>query len=83
MKCYICGLETDTQVHHVYEGRNRKISDKQGFVVDLCFGCHRYLHDEKEQTLNKWLKQNIQKKYEEFNTRESFMQLIGRNYIEE
>ncbi len=64
-KCYICGLETHTNKHHVYEGADKSTSDIYGFIVDLCFSCHRRVHDEQEQTLNKQLKKNVQRDFED------------------
>lgn len=38
--CYICGRPRQS-IHHVFFGTaNRKISDKNGFIVPLCNDCH-------------------------------------------
>ena len=39
--CYVCGYPV-TEIHHIFGGANRKISDKYGFTVRLC----HYHHNE-------------------------------------
>lgn len=86
-ECFYCGTITGLNPHHIYAGSNRQRSDKNGFVVWLCFRCHRFLHDGAkypiDYTMDKHLKILCQKKYEENHTREEFINLIGKNYIEE
>lgn len=91
-ECYLCrklyGLETTQGLHkhHIYEGwANREVSESMGAWVWLC-GYHHNLsnfgiHFNKERDLE--LKQEAQRKYEEDHTREEFMQLIGRDYLDE
>lgn len=43
--CYLCGRRNATDVHHVYPGANRQVSDQYGLTVRLCRDCHRDLHD--------------------------------------
>lgn len=81
--CYLCGLHTDTALHHIYFGPKRKTSDDNGFTVFLCPGCHMYyphsVHRNRETDL--LIKQVCQETYERTHTREEFMKLIGRNYL--
>lgn len=82
-RCYFCSTQTGLERHHIYGGRNRKISDKHGFMVWLCVEHHRGnngVHRNRETDLI--IKRFCQKKYEKTHTREQFIKLIGRNYIE-
>ena len=74
------------ELHHIYKGKNRKISDQNGFVVHLCPDCHRGtdgVHGKFGHLMDMYLEKSCQLTYEETHTREEFMKLIGRNYIEE
>lgn len=84
--CWVCGTHTDLHKHHIYFGiKNRKISDQNGFVVWLC---HNHHNGGKQgvhfnPVLDKNLKQVCQQEFEsQGHTREEFIQLIGRNYLE-
>lgn len=76
-KCYYCGKTGKMDKHEVYGGANRIRSMQNGLVVPLCRACHS-----NEMILNK-LKIKCQKIYEQEHTREEFIQLIGKNYIQE
>ena len=83
--CYICGTDRNLHLHHIYFGSGlRDISDKNGFTCYLC-GHH---HNQSNQgvhfnrKLDLMLKQNCQRVFETHHTREEFMQLIGRNYLD-
>lgn len=83
--CFLCALYGDDSEkychkHHVYEGKNRQASDKAGFVVYLCPEHHREVHDDRK--LNEILKRITQREYEKTHTREEFMKIIGRNYLD-
>ena len=86
-ECFMCKQWTPTEVHHIYFGnKNRKISDKNGFIVHLCHDCHRGnygVHGKDGYLMDIYLKKTCQLVYEETHTREEFMKLIGRNYLEE
>jgi hypothetical protein len=91
-ECYLCrklmdiSNDWELHLHHIYEGwGNRKVSDRNGFTIWLC-GMHHNLSDygihfNKDADLE--VKQECQRKYEENHSREEFMQLIGRNYLDE
>jgi hypothetical protein len=86
--CYATGSTSDLDCHHIYHGwGNRRISDENGFWVWLRHDYHiadstnKTPHNDIETDLR--LKQECQAKYEETHTREEFMQLVGRNYLEE
>lgn len=85
-QCYLCGIEESDYVtivtHHLLEGRGRRqISDRYGLVVDLCVKCHRLAHH--DDITADYLHRQAQKKAEaDGMTREQFIYLFGRNYLE-
>jgi len=85
-ECYKCKTTSGLHLHHIYFGTaNRRVSDDNGFTVYLC-GKHHNLSNygvHFDCGFDLTLKQECQRKYEETHTRQEFMDLIGRNYIEE
>lgn len=80
--CYICmerGIKDIPRqdLHEVYGGRNRRRSIENGLVVPLCRKCHQ------DEAILEWLKRFVQLEYEENNTRDDFVRLIGKSYIKE
>lgn len=83
-QCYNCGGRIGIEVHHIYAGTaNRRISDANGFWVYLCARCHRGDNGAQYSSLGYKLKQECQKEFEKNHTRQEFMKLIGRNYLDE
>ena len=41
MRCYVCGCTGDLEVHHVWFGPNRHLSDDDGLICYLCHEHHR------------------------------------------
>lgn len=84
--CYVCGALRDLHTHHIfYEARNRQNSEKYGFKVYLC-GRHHNLSElgvHFDRILDKHLKSMCQREYERTHSREEFMKIIGKNYLEE
>jgi hypothetical protein len=85
-RCYLCHRESSLHKHHIYFGRgNRTISEKNGFTVFLCAEHHNLgnvcVHNNRE--LDLMLKRICQRKYEKTHSREQFMKLIGKNYLED
>lgn len=83
-KCFICQTTENLHRHHVYGGNGRrKVSDENGFVVDLCAKHHNMsdysVHFNKD--LDLMIKKHFQALYEKDHTREQFIELIGRNYL--
>lgn len=84
-KCYLTGRTDRLHLHHVFGGiANRKISDKNGFVVWLIPELHNMskdgVHFNRELDLK--LKRECQAAYEASgHSREEFIKLIGRNYL--
>ena len=73
------------QKHHVFLGHGlREISEANGFTVYLCPWHHtdgpNAVHRNKDA--NRLVQAATQARYEVTHTREEFMALIGRNYIQ-
>ena len=91
--CYLCiRLHNDYRVHryveehHVFGGNpNREISEAEGLKVYLCLEHHREgpeaAHKNKE--VRKMLQQDAQRVFEKTHTREQFMELFKKNYLED
>ena len=84
-QCYLCGNICYTECHHIYGGANRKLSEKFGLKVYLCFPHHRGgregVHENRE--LMEQLHRIGQEAFEREHTREEFMKIFGRNYLDE
>ena len=82
-ECYICGSPY-VEEHHVFFGTsNRKNSEKYGLKVFLCPEHHRGNHGaHRNKGVDTYLKITAQSIFERTHTREEFMQIFGRNYIE-
>ena len=83
-KCYISGAKGILHKHHIYGGPNRRISEAHGFWIWLSPEWHNLSNHgvHYDRNLDWKIKQDCQRKYEETHTREEFMALIGRNYLE-
>lgn len=85
--CYITGSTYNLHRHHIYAGGRRKISEDNGFWVYLTGRLHNQsnegVHGKNGHLLDMKLKQDCQRKYEETHSREEFIRLIGKNYLEE
>ena len=91
--CYLCmKLHNNlnrygyTEEHHVFGGNpNRKLSEKYGLKVHLCIWHHRTGPESvhQNQTVARMLKQIAQRKFEETHTREEFMEIFGRNWMDD
>lgn len=85
-ECLVCGSMQNIHLHHIYYGvKNRKISDRNGFTCYLCLQHHEGtngVHGKNGHELDVELKIACQKKFEETHSRDEFMKLIGRNYLD-
>lgn len=90
--CFLCGRICYTERHHLFPGANRRLSEEDGLVVNLCHACHNEppngAHFNREIML--YLKRHgqamfEQKKIEEGmvpeEARKAFMRRYGKNYI--
>lgn len=87
-RCYLTDAEgIPLEKHHIYFGTGlRQISDKHGFWVWLKPELHRGtygVHGKAGHSLDQRLKQDCQRAYEREHSREDFLRLIGRNYLDE
>lgn len=79
-KCYFCeNIKCD--IHEIYAGSRRTISMKNGFCIPIC----RYHHDMIQNDNDKMLalKQKCQREFEKTHTREDFMNITKKNYLED
>ena len=84
--CYITGSRYCLERHHIYFGPNRKVSEANGFwiwlVRELHTGTNFAVHGKNGYELDMRLKRECQAKFEESHSRDEFMALIGRNYLD-
>lgn len=84
--CYLTGSTYNLHRHHIYAGSRRPISEREGFWVWLTGYYHNQsnqgVHGKDGHELDWKLKQDCQRKYEETHSREEFMRLIGKNYLD-
>ena len=84
-RCYFCRSTYNVHLHHIFGGTaNRKQSEKHGFKVFLC-GFHHNMSNEGvhfNRELDLKLKRECQAKFEETHSREEFMKIIGKNYLD-
>lgn len=83
-RCFIhnCGA-TNIEDHHIFFGPLRKISEKHGFKVWLCAEHHRgQIGPHHNTDANLVLKRICQATFEINHSREEFMKIIGRNYLD-
>ena len=85
-ECFQTHRNDNLHEHHIYFGKGqREISEANGFKVWLTGEWHNQdsridVHHNHE--LDLFLKRICQEKFEESHTREEFVGLIGRNYLE-
>ena len=87
-KCFVTESPNHLHKHHIFFGTgDRQISEDNGFWVWLRWDHHiadspnATPHNDRETDL--FYKRMCQRKYEETHTREDFLRLIGRNYLED
>lgn len=83
--CYLCGRRGYLETHHVIGGNpGRKLSERYGLKVRLCHECHRGtagVHANKEK--RRLLQRKAQRAFEEKYPRQKWMELFGKNYMED
>ena len=85
--CVVCGSPY-VQHHHIFAGHGRrKISDKYGYVIPLCWMHHtgaNGIHQAKNRAYDLEWKRYAQKHFEEhYGSRKDFINLFGKSYLEE
>ena len=90
--CYLCmklkgyyGTYPVVHEHHVWPGKpNKKISEDNGFKVYLCPEHHEFseeaVHD--DYGYMRMIQQDCQREYEKTHSRQQFMNLLKRNYLD-
>lgn len=85
-ECYVTHSTQGLHLHHIYGGHGRRTrSDDHGFVVWLRADWHKdanYAVHNNNKALDLHLKQECQRKFEETHTREEFIAIVGRNYLD-
>lgn len=80
--CIVTGRQP-VHVHHIFFGKNRKISEEDGFVIPLVIelhtGSNEAIHFNKEFDLE-W-KRKAQRYYERTHSREEFIKRYGKSYL--
>lgn len=80
--CFVCG-RYGTEIHHVFFGTaNRKLSEKYGLIVGLCYNHHRGnkgVHFNRE--LDLMIKRQAQGVFEREYSRDEFISVFGKNYL--
>ncbi len=89
-QCFLCvAIDCDyrykpTEEHHIFGGPNRKLSEALGLKVRLCPFHHRIgpaaVHNNREMMDR--LHRIGQMKFEESGSREDFIRLFGKNYLD-
>ncbi len=87
-ECFIChknGATDPLEAHHIFNGANRKHSEKYGLKVWLCGNaCHRNgpMAVHQNRLMANAIKAKGQTAFEShYGTREDFIQIFGRNYL--
>ena len=85
-ECYICHTNINLHIHHIFYGRNRKNSDKDGLVVYLCQEHHmgNYgIHGKYGHSIDLYLKRIGQKAWQDYynKTKEDFLKEFKKNYL--
>lgn len=89
--CYLCmrlygdGSRQYTEEHHIlYGSGKRAISEAEGLKVDLCPRHHKEgpeaVHNNRE--MRRMLCRIAQEEFEKTHTREEWMELSGKNYLD-
>lgn len=83
--CFICQAAGYIEEHHIFHGTaNRRLSEKHGLKVNLCYLHHRdsVLGVHFNQQLDIQLKEIGQLAYERQHSRDEFIREFGRNYLD-
>lgn len=82
-ECYITGATQGLHAHHIYAGSRRKASDKWGCWVWLRADWHNLsdygVHFNPDLSMR--LKRECQEKFEELYGHDKFMEVFGKNYL--
>lgn len=79
LNCELCGARENLEVHHLLCGAQRKLADEYGLVAMLCHDCHMAVHRDYMKESRKL----GQKMFEKKRTRAEFIDIFGKNYLED
>ena len=80
--CYLCGSTHNLEIHHIFNGSNRKLSTRYGLVVTLCAKCHRGIGGvHNDYSKMEQLKKVGQKAFEKEYPTLDFLKIFHRNYL--
>jgi len=84
-QCFACSCNQNLEDHHIFNGPNRKLSEKYGLKVLLCMKHHRDniigVHGQ-NTALRKTLQQLAQREFEKVYGHDKYMQVFRRNYLD-
>ena len=80
-RCYLCGSTYKLTWHEIYAGKNRQNSMRYGLCLRLCLNCHSK-EQENDQFNNYWHKQGQLYWEKNIGSREEFIKVFRRNYLE-
>lgn len=66
--CFICGVHSPTEEHHIFGGSSRSKSTEYGLTTHLCPSCHRGtygVHGIKGESFRNYLHETAQAEFEE------------------
>ncbi len=81
--CYLCGSWCGLEQHHIFGGvANRKLSERYGLKVWLCYNCHTGTDGAQyDPVKNRRLKAEAQEAFEKTHSHEEWMRIIRKNYL--
>ena len=82
-KCYVCGKTVGLEIHHVMSGSaNRKLSDRWGLVVALCYDHHRSpIGAHQDIIMKERLEKDAQRAFESLYGHAAWMNAFRKNYL--
>lgn len=81
--CFLCGSGGYLERHHIFGGPNRKLSEKYGLTVHLCYMHHRDANEgvhsckQKREILHRIGQEAFEREYPE----KDFRKIFGINYL--
>ena len=83
--CEVCG-KPYAALHECFFGKNRQNSIKYGMQIRLCYEHHNMpggINPHHNKAIDDALKREYQAKFEQQYSREKFIEVFGKNYLEE
>jgi hypothetical protein len=84
--CYFTG-SSQVELHHIFYGnKNRKLSEKYGFIIPLRYDYHKFsnhsVHGNPNQGIDQYLKRMAQSYYEtQIGSRKDFIREFGKSFL--